>query len=134
MHTFPTVTMCVAYEEPDAVKILGAADAGDGVESWPRTTFARATRHKGSTTEAILFYTAPTNAGKMCNEIQVRAEGKLKMYDRSHKFPGNENERLEAFSLLAAPFHSTSFLQLTAARLLCMHDHARCVVSWVRLC
>lgn len=32
MYTFPTVTMCVAYEEPDAFTILGAADA-EGVES-----------------------------------------------------------------------------------------------------
>lgn len=63
MHTFPIVITWVASEEPDAVTMLGAADAGEGVESWPRATFTRATRHKGSATEAILFYINPRDAG-----------------------------------------------------------------------
>ena len=54
--TFPTVTMCVACEDPDAVTILGAADACEGVESWLRTTPASPIRNKESTAEAILFH------------------------------------------------------------------------------
>ena len=65
MHTFPTVTMCVAYEDPDAVTILGTADAGEGVGSWLRTTSARPIRNKESIAEAILFYIDPNNAGKV---------------------------------------------------------------------
>lgn len=65
MRTFPTVTMCVACEDPDAVTILGTTDAGEGVDSWPKTTFARPVRNKESIAEAILFYLVPDNAGKV---------------------------------------------------------------------
>lgn len=34
-------------------------------ESWPKTTFARVARHKGSTTEAISVSIDPINADKM---------------------------------------------------------------------
>lgn len=65
MRTFPTVTMCVACGDPDAVTTLGTTDAGEGVGSWPKTTFARPMRNKESTAEAILFYIDPNNAGKV---------------------------------------------------------------------
>ena len=65
MYTFPTVTMCVACDDSDAVTILGAADAGDGAVFWLRTTFARPIRNKASAAEAILFYIDQTNARKM---------------------------------------------------------------------
>ena len=57
MHTFPTVTVCVACKEPDAVTLLGAADDGEGVESW--------LRKKRGTAEAIEYFIDPANAGKV---------------------------------------------------------------------
>ena len=65
MYTFPTVTMCVACDDPDTVTILGAAGAGDGAVFWLRTTFARPTRNKESAAEAMLFYIDQTNAREM---------------------------------------------------------------------
>lgn len=57
--------MCVACGDPDAVTTLGTTDAGEGVGSWPKTTFARPMRNKESTAKAILFYIDPNNAGKV---------------------------------------------------------------------
>lgn len=57
--------MCVACDDPDAVTILGTADASEGVGSWPRTTFARPIRNKEITAEVILFDVDPNNAGKV---------------------------------------------------------------------
>ncbi len=63
--TFPTVTVCVAWEDSDPDTLLGAVDAGEGVESWLETALARPMRNKESRTEAILICIDPGNAGKM---------------------------------------------------------------------
>ena len=92
--TFPTVTICVACEDPDAVTILGAADACEGVESWLRTTPASPIRNKGSTAKTILFHVHPEGCWRDVIICKYAPKGNLRCTTDVPKFAGNEDGRL----------------------------------------